>query len=115
MASCAVEADRDDPEVDVGRQPAVQPNFLMTEMSPAIERRVVEKAVVNRPLQLPDLVICDEDPGAVRGDQTYRRRSRRGVRLRSRQVLEKSLASFSTFLRSPPQAIAAEQQRHADP
>ena len=116
-----LEPNRHDTEVDVRRQPPVEPDFLVTEVSAPLEGGVVHEPVVNRSLQLPHLVVCDEDPRDVSRDQTDGRGAWRRIRLRARQVVEKSrglrsyhdaaarfLISFNGLLHfSAPEAGAA--------
>jgi hypothetical protein len=84
-----VEVDGHDVQVDVGSQSAVHPHFLVAEVPPSLKGRVVHELVVNRSLHLPNLVVCDEDPGDVGRDATYGRRAWRRVCVRSFEVLQK--------------------------
>ena len=47
------EPDRDDPEIDVGREPPVQPHLVLAAAPASLERRVVHEPIVDGPLELP--------------------------------------------------------------
>ena len=54
---------RADAEIDVGRQPAVEPHLLGTDAAPGVEGRVVEERITNRLLQLQRPLAGEEHPG----------------------------------------------------
>src|SRR5205085_1329905 len=85
----SLETNGHDGEVNVRGEPAVHAHFLVTEVSAAIEAGIVHESVVDRPFQLPYVMVCDEDPRDVSRDQADGPGSWRWIRLRSRQVLEK--------------------------
>src|SRR5437763_970504 len=86
----SLETNGHDAEVNVRGQPAVHAHFLVTEVSAAIEAGVIHESVVDRPLQLPYVMVCDEHPRNVSRDQADGLGSWRRICLRSREVLQKS-------------------------
>ena len=82
------EPDRDDAEIDVGREPSVQPHLVLAAAPAPLERRVVHEPVVDGPLELPDFPVGEEHPGDVRRDLRDLRGSRGGIGLRAPEVVE---------------------------
>ena len=62
------EPDRDDAEIDVGREPPVQPHLVLAAAPASLERRVVHEPVVDGTLELPDFPVGEEHPGDMRRD-----------------------------------------------
>ena len=81
----AVPAKRARAEIDIGREPPVQPDFVHYRTSAPRKRPEVEKVVPDRLLQLVDPVAGKEDPGHVRLlDAHLRRRVRVGMSIRQK-------------------------------
>ena len=83
-----VEPDRDDPEVDIRREPPVQPDLVLAAAAAPRERRVVDEPVVDGALELPDVPVREEHPGDVCRDLRDLRGSRDRVGLRAPKVFE---------------------------
>ncbi len=56
---------RNHPEVDIGRQTAVEPNFPFAVQAPRGDRAEIEIGIAHRLLQLVDMAIGEEHPGHV--------------------------------------------------
>ena len=82
------EPDWDDPEIDIGCEPPVQPDLVLAATPALLERRVVDEPVVDGTLELPDFPVGEEDPGDVGRDLRHARGSRGGVGLRASEVVE---------------------------
>ena len=71
-----------DAQVEIGRQPAVQPQFLLARGTPLRERGEVEEPQVERLLDLVGIVAGEHDPRDVRlDDLDVRRRMRKALRV----------------------------------
>ena len=70
--------DRDDAEVDAGREAAVETQFGVAEALARLRVELVDEAEVDRLLRLVDHVTGEEDPGDVRLAQLDPRRARAG-------------------------------------
>jgi hypothetical protein len=78
-------ADGDDFEIQFRRGAAVQPDFLAAEESALFQRRKIEKAQLQRFLDLVDEISGQEDPGDVRLDPfDFVDRVRVGIRIPER-------------------------------
>ena len=99
------EPDRDDTEIDVGREPSVQPHLVLAAAPASLERRVVHEPVVDGTLELPDFTVGEEHPGDMRRDLGDPRGSRGRIGLRAPEVIEERPGLCPP---SPPRPAYAE-------